>query len=123
QFFVARQNRIDDASTEQARCAGAKDCDPATQILQRSVRSGIDGEAHVDNGNEVEVGEAVQHQAARMVVRAPEDDVTSLECVSTLRLSNPTAYGDDAGAESHLGDLSSYHIDLGVNRVRVTALG
>jgi hypothetical protein len=114
---------IDDAAAEQTGRARYEYGHPASQILQSAIGPRGDRQAHVDNRNQIEIGEPIQEQASRVIVGAAEDDIARLQCVPTVRLTNPAANRHNARSERHISDFSGNDVDFRSHGVRITPLG
>ena len=84
-----------------------------------AVGCGIDRQAHIDDRNQIIVGQSIEQQATIVVVGAAEDNVARLECVTAQRIADPASQGDDAGADAELGNLAGDDLDLRAHGVRV----
>ena len=86
-----RSTDTDHAATHKACFVGRKDCDPAVKCSQfrRLAIADVDRKAHVDYGDEVVIGEAVQEKPPVMVIGATENDVASAQGVAALRIADP----------------------------------
>jgi hypothetical protein len=55
-----------------------------------------------------------------VIVGAAEDDIARLQCVSTVRPTNPAANRHNARSERHVSDFSGNDVDLRAHGIRVT---
>ena len=120
QVLVPSYEGIDNTATEKTRCPRQQNSHPSAQVAKATaVGYGIDRQTHVDDRNEIEICQTVEHQAAVVIIRATEDNVAGFHCVTAPGIADPVAQWDDTGANTQLRDLSRNDIHLRAHGVSV----
>ena len=120
QVLIACSGRIDDPTTEKAGCTGRENGHAAREVAKVTVVGcGIDRQAHVDDGDEIKVGQTIEQQPSIVIVGAAEDQVASFEGIAAERVADPTLQRNDADADAEFRDFAGDDLDLRVHGVRI----
>jgi hypothetical protein len=118
--LLTRQDRIDNASANEAGRSRLDDRDSSVEGLHslNLFRAYINGQAHVDEGEQIEVGQAVQQHPARVVVGAPEHHVAALQNAVSARIRYDAKLGGISRITFQMSVASLPH-DQALNSIRL----